>query len=232
MANNEDWYPSRRANQRAMYANVLAKIAGYEGVIDGLDAGRVARIRLMCQTYIAVFDWLEQCEARLTSAYEFQKELERGATGEPVNPPPAFDALTLPAGAFKGFVTEFRKEIGLLKKQSGYTQAIGEDLMIVAEKGDQIAPEQRQPDFKYEVRQGFRLNVTGSMQGMRAANFYYRRKGQENFVFVGYLTRTPGELHIPPAQADTPETGEIKAIFSENNQEVGQFSTNTEVTLS
>lgn len=227
-----EWYATRRADQRAMYANVLAKIRGYEGVIDGLDSARAGRIELMCQTFIAVYDWLEQCESRLTAAYEFQKDLERGAVGEPVNAPPAFSALVLPARAFKGFVTEFRKEIGLLKKQTGYTQSIGEDLMIVAEKGEAIAPEQRQPAFKYEVRQGFRLNVTGSMQGMRAANFYYRRKGQENFVFVGYLTRTPGEIHIPPAQSGTPETGEIKAVFSENNEETGQFSTNTEVTLS
>jgi hypothetical protein len=51
-------------------------------------------------------------------------------------------------------------------------------------------------------------------------------------MFVGYLTRSPGEIHIAPAQAGMPEAGEIKAIFFEDNREVGQFSTNTEVTLS
>jgi hypothetical protein len=232
MAERDDWYPARRDKQRAMYANVLAKIGNYKNVIDGLTDARIERIKLMCQMYIAVYDWLAQSEARLAGGYEFQKDLEKGNLSETVNAPPAFETLVLPAGAFKGFVTEFRKEIGLLKKQNGYTAAIGEDLMIVREQGEAISPEQRQPAFKYEMRQGFRLLVSGSMQGMRAANFYYRRKGQTEWMFVGYLTRTPGEIHIPPAQTGQPEAGEIKSIFSENNEEVGQFSTNTEVTLS
>jgi hypothetical protein len=158
--------------------------------------------------------------------------MEKGPAGETPTPPPAFASLVLPAGAFKGFVTDFRKDIGLLKKQNGYTRAIGEDLMIVAADAEQLHPEDMIPAFAYAVRQGYRVNVTGSMQGMRAANFYYRRKGQTESAFVSYLTRTPGEVHIPPAQAGVPEIGEIKAIFSENNQEVGQFSPSTEVTLS
>ena len=158
--------------------------------------------------------------------------MEKGTPGEAVNAPPDFEPLVLPVGAFKGFVTEFRRDIGLLKRQNGYTRAIGEDLMIIAEKGEAISPEQRQPAFKFEARQGYRLYVTGSMQGMRAANFYYRLQGASDWTFVGYLTRTPGEIHIAPAQAGVPEAGEIKSIFSENNSEVGLFSTNTEVTLS
>lgn len=215
-----------------MYANVLAKIENYKGVIDGLDQARCDRIKLMCNMYIAVYDWLQQSEATLGGGYEFQKDMEKGTAGETPTPPPAFASLVLPVGAFKGFVTEFRKDIGLLKKQNGYTRAIGEDLMIVAAEPDQISPEERVPAFTFTVRQGYRVSVTGSMQGMRAANFYYRRKGQTEYAFVSYLTRTPGEVHIPPAQAGVPEIGEIRAIFSENNKEVGQFSPSTEVTLS
>lgn len=232
MASGSDWYPVRRDQQRAMYANVLAKIENYKNVIDGLDDPRIERIKLMCGTYIAIYDWLAQSEARLGGGYEFQKDMERGPSGETPTPPPAFVSLALPAGAFKGFVTEFRKDMGLLKRQNGYTRAIGEDLMIVAAEPDQISPEERMPAFTFTARQGYRVSVTGSMQGMRAANFYYRRKGQTEYVFVGYLTRAPGEIHIPPAAAGVPEVGEMKAIFSENNQEVGQFSPSTEVTLS
>jgi hypothetical protein len=215
-----------------MYANVLAKIDNYKGVIDGLDLPRIDRIKLMCNMYVAIYDWLGQSEAALGGGYEFQKDMEKGNSAETPTPPPPFASLALPAGAFKGFVTEFRKDIGLLKRQNGYTRAIGEDLMIVAGEPDQISPEERIPAFAFTARQGYRISVTGSMQGMRAANFYYRRKGQTDYVFVGYLTRAPGEIHIPPAQAGVPEVGEIRAIFSENNQEVGQFSPGTEVTLS
>lgn len=232
MAERSDWYPARRDQQRAMYANVLAKIEHYKDVIDGLDGPRIDRFKLMCNMYIAVYDWLQQSEATLGGGYEFQKDMEKGDSAEAPTPPPAFAALALPGGAFKDFVTEFRKDIGLLKKQNGYTRAIGEDLMIVAGEADQISPGERMSAFTFTARQGYRVSVTGSMQGMRAANFYYRRKGQADYAFVGYLTRAPGEIHIPPAQAGVPEVGEIRAIFSENNAEVGQFSPSTEVTLS
>jgi hypothetical protein len=233
MSNDSDWYPARRDEQRGMYENVFEKIDDYKSVMpEFLTNERVARIKLICEMYIAVYDYLQQAEARLDGFYKFQKDLEKGDEGEAVVAPPAFAELALPAGAFKGFVKEFRNTMGLLKRQDGYTAAIGADLKIVPVQGESISRDERQPAFKYEMRQGYRLYVTGSMQGMRAANFYYRRKGQTEWTFVSYLTRTPGEVHIPPAQAGTPEAGEIKAIFFEDNAEVGQFSTNTEVTLS
>jgi hypothetical protein len=232
MASETDWYPATRAQQRIMYANVLAKVGNYKDVINGLDTALVGRIELMCRMYIALYDWLAEAEAALGGSYLYQKDMERGELSEAVSPVPMFPALVLPTGAFKGFVKEFRDEIGLLKKQDGFTPQIGRDLMIVRLRGDSISPEQRQPDFKYEVRQGYRLFVTGSLQGMRAANFYYRRKGQTEWISVGYLTRTPGEIHIPPAVAGEPETGDIRAFFAENNVQIGLVSDNTEITLS
>jgi hypothetical protein len=229
---SEDWYPKRRDEQRAMFANVLGKIDDYKTVLpEFLTDAKVTRIKLICSTYIAIYDYLEQAEARLDAHYKFQKFMEKGGD-QPVNEPPDFARLTLPADAPEGFVKEFRNTMNLLKRQDGYTPAIGADLKIVRVKGEQISDDQKQPAFKYEMRQGYRLYVTGSMQGMRAANFYYRRKGASEWMFVGYLTRTPGEIHIAPAQSGAAESGEIKAIYFEDNKEAGQFSTNTEVTLS
>ncbi len=232
MGDDGDWYPRRRDKQRAMYANVLAKIENYQDAIADLSDARVARIVLMCRMYIAVYDWLEQSEAALKGVYEFQKDLERGDIDEAVSAPPPFPALALPVGAFKGFVKEFRDEMGLLKKQKGYTRATGEDLMIVAAAKEAKKPEDLVPAFEYAARQGFKLWVTGRMQGMGAVKFYYRRKGGSDWIFVGFLTKTPGEIQIPPAQAGVPEAGDIRAIYFDDNSEVGQSSTNTEVTLS
>lgn len=232
MGDSGEWYPSRRDKQRAMYANVLAKIENYQDAIADLTDARVARIILMCRVYITVYDWLEQSEAALKGGYEFQKDLEKGDINEAVSALPPFPALALPAEAFKGFVKEFRDEMGLLKKQKGYTRAIGEDLMIVAAAKEAQRPEDAKPAFEYAARQGFKLWVTGKMQGMGAVKFYYRRKGGSEWVFVAFLNKLPGEIQIPPAQAGVPEIGEIRAIYFDNNAEVGQFSTNTEVTLS
>lgn len=232
MGDGGEWYPTRRDKQRAMYANVLAKIENYQDAIPDLTDARIARILLMCRMFIAVYDWLEQSEAALGGGYEFQKDLERGEVSEAVAAPPPFPVLALPAGAFKGFVTEFRSEMGLLKRQKGYTQAAGEDLMIVREAKAAKNPADMKPAFEYAARQGFKVWVTGRMQGMSGAKFFYRRKGATEWIFIGFLIKTPGELAIPPAQAGVPEAGEIRAVFIDGNAEAGQFSDNKEITLS
>ncbi len=64
------------------------------------------------------------------------------------------------------------------------------------------------------------------MHGLAAVKFYYRRKGTTEWL------KLPGEIQITPAQAGTPEVGDLRAVFTENDTETGQFSDSTEVTLS
>ena len=232
MAERSDWYPRSRPNQRAMYANFKAKIGGYVGVIEGLTQAMADRLILICDMYLAIYDGIEMNEATMSDSYDWQKDMEQGDESETVQPPPLFKLIKLPEGAFKGFVKEFRKKVGLLKKMDGYTQAIGADLMIVPVKGETTRDEDRQPNLKYVVAPNYTLRVAGVMDGMRAINFYYRRKGATEYVFVGYLTKLPGEIRITPAVAGQPEVGDIRAIFADNNEEIGQFSQSQEVTLS
>ncbi len=232
MAESSDWYPPTRPAQRAMYANILAKIDTHVPVPIDLAAAKLARLKLICENYVAIYDWLEQLGATVSECYGWRDDMEDGDTSEPIQPPPVFQTVTLQPFSFKGFVKEFREIVALIKELDGYTTAIGEDLMIFKPKGEGLNVNEAQPDFKYESKQPFKVRVTGSMQGFKTANFYYQRKGGETSVFVGYLGSLPAELTIAPAQAGVPEVGFIKAIFVDKNTEVGQFSTSTEVTLS
>lgn len=74
--------------------------------------------------------------------------------------------------------------------------------------------------------------MSGKIGGLAAVKFYYRRKITTEWLNVGFLTKLPGEIQIPSAQAGVPEVGDIRAVFTENNEEVGQFSDSTEITLS
>lgn len=231
MAGNDDWYPSIRAEQRAMYANFRAKIDGYRTAL-GLTADQVTRLVLICDLYIAIYDWLILVEATKSETTRWRDDLEKGDESKAVQPPPSFVTLTLPVGAFNGFVNEFRETIGLIKRLEGYTEAIGLDLKIVRIKPDPLNPNDAQPDYKFEAKNGFKVRVTGKMQGFKSANFYWRRKGENNYGFIGYLTSMPGELTITPAMPGVPEVGDIRAIFVENNVQIGNYSSNTELTLS
>ncbi|CAN5206899.1 hypothetical protein BH10ACI1_BH10ACI1_20000 [soil metagenome] len=231
MAGNDDWYPATRPGQRTMYGNVLAKIDNHKGMLE-LSADFVTRVKLICSMSIAIYDWLNMLEATVSEAYKWRDQLETGKEGDPVQPSPIFETIAMPGDAFNGYVIEFRKKVGQIKEKDGYTEAIGLDLMIVKSKGAPPNLNAIQPGFRFEARSGFKVRVTGRMQGMKSANFYYRRKGENNYTFVNYLTNTPGELNVAPAAPGVPEVGDIKAIYGENNVEVGLFSDSTEITLS
>lgn len=231
MAEREDWYPTTRPAQRAMYANFKAKIRGYETIL-GLTSDQIVRLELICNLYIAIYDWLNLVDATKTETTRWRDEMEKGDESRPVQPPPNFVTLSLPAEAFNGFVNEFRETVGLIKRLEGYTEALGLDLMIVRVKGDPPNLNEVQPNFSFTSKPDFKVRVTGSMQGFKSANIYYRRRGENNYSFVGYLTNLPGELTITPAAPGVPEKGDIKAIFVEKNVEVGIFSDNSELTLS
>lgn len=231
MAEGTDWYPSERPKQRAMYANFLAKIDNYKDVIQGLP-DMTARLKLICQMYIGIYDWLEQTSATSGETYQWRSDMETGDKSETVQPPPVFQVLTLPADAFKGFVTEFREKIGLLKRLDGYTPAIGADLMIVREKSESLNLTAVRPELTYTVLPNYKVRAAGKMRGLAAVKFYYRRKGTTEWLNIGFLTKLPGEIQITPAQTGVPEVGDLRAVFTENNTETGQFSDNSEVTLS
>jgi hypothetical protein len=230
MAEKNDWYLSTRPTQRAMYANVFAKIDLHQPVLD-LEAAKLTRLKMICQNYIAIYDWLEQMEATKGQCYEWRDDMEKGDTSEPIQPPPVFLTVTLQPFSFKGFVTEFREIVGHIKELDGYTEAIGLDLMIVRAKGTPPNLNEVFPDLRYDEKAGFKVRVTGSMKGFKSANFYYRRRGENNYFFVAYLNSLPGELTVPAAVPGQPEVGDIKAIFVEKNEEVGIFSDNTEIRL-
>lgn len=70
------------------------------------------------------------------------------------------------------------------------------------------------------------------MQGKQAAKFYFRAKGKDSYTFIGFLTKLPGDLTVPHDGTAAAIVGDIRAIFSEDNTEIGGFSDSTEITLS
>jgi len=104
--------------------------------------------------------------------------------------------------------------------------------MIYRPKGEGLNLTTVLPELTYIVLPNYKVRVSGKMHGLAAVKFYYRRKGTTEWLSIGFLTKLPDEIQITPAQPGVPEVGDIRAIFNENNTEVGQFSDNKEITLS
>lgn len=226
-----DWFPKSRANQAVMFTNVQAKIGGYAAVLP-LTIAQVDRIEAICDIFIAVFNFTEQTRATAVAITEWQDDVFTSSPpGDPAIDPPPFPVFVKPTGFTIGIFDEFRELRDKIVEADGYTQAIGEDLMIVAPKADDIIEDNLIPEIGVKTSVGYKVKISGSLQGTDALRVYYKRKGGEPAA-VAFLTKLPAEFQITPQTPGNPESGEIHAVFFKDNEEIGQPSLIHPITIS
>ncbi|MGC2237671.1 MAG: hypothetical protein WA584_16025 [Pyrinomonadaceae bacterium] len=110
MATIDDWYPNTIQGERDLYGNIEAKINSYKAKYSFLTDPYVAKIHLMCRTYIECYDTMIQNRATAKQMTTwFANIVGSKQKSEPVPPPPVFQAFTIPVGATVG-----------LEEQDGY----------------------------------------------------------------------------------------------------------------
>lgn len=229
-----DWFPTTRPEQLVIFTNVKAKIGGYQATLP-LPAAKVDRIMVICETFITVYNYVEQTRATLKQLTEWQELIftaKGGSQGANVPKPPTFNAVTLPDDAFLGIFQEFRNLRDDIVRADNYTAGIGEDLMLVATEGEDLDLNELVAAVKITSLAGYKLRAEGSLQGMDAMRFDYQRKGASTWSPVAFVTKLPAEFVITPQTAGEPETGVIRAVLLEKNEEVGSFSPQYPITIS
>jgi hypothetical protein len=232
--NQREWFPRNRSQQLDMFTNIKAKIGGYQEILP-LTAGQVDRIMLVCETFITVYNFVEQTRATLKQLTEWQDLIftaEGGLQGDGAPKAPTFNPVTLPDGAFVGLFPEFRKLRDDIVNADGYNAGIGEDLMIVAPEGEELNLNELVAQVKLTTAAGYKVRAEGSLHGMDAMRLDYQPKGAGNWTPVAFLTKLPAEFTIAPQTAGEPETGVIRAVLLEKNEEVGNFSPQYPITIS
>jgi hypothetical protein len=232
--NQREWFPQNRGKQLDMFTNIKAKIGGYQAILP-LAAAKVDRIMLICETFITVYNFVEQTRATLKQLTEWQDLIltaKGGVQGENVPKAPTFNSVTLPDGAFVGLFAEFRALRDDIIKAENYTPGIGADLMIVAPEGEDLDLNKLSANVNLTSLAGYKVRAEGSLHGMDAMRFDYQRKGATTWTPVAFLTKLPAEFTITPEKAGEPETGIIRAVLIEKNEEVGNFSPQYPLTIS
>ena len=230
------WFPRTRAGQRAMFANIRDKIAGYETVLE-LKPAETARIVLICDTFLTVNDFVEQVRATAQGLTDWQNLIYEAAgddlkAGDPAPAAPSFQSVTLPAGAFVGIFEEFKALVEDIKAADGYTEAIGEDLMIVGEEaGERDLSELVAALKNIQPMAGYRISLDGSLQGMKMMRVEYWAKGA-SAPQVDKFDKLPAVMTVTPKTAGEPETGHLRAFLLKDNEQIGQSSPDYPVTLS
>lgn len=232
MAQANDWFPPRLADQAEMFANVNAKIGGYDAVLPLTIAQRTA-IQLICEEFAAVYTYVLQCRAATESLVEWRNAIFSGdPVGAAAPAPPTYPTYNEVVGSTIGIFSAFRDWVDLIKALPGYTRAIGEDLMIVAVKPEERPEGEVTPELKVKTSPGYSVEVSGSLQGFDAMRVEYIRNGSSTWNIAAFLTKMSGEFTITPATPGEPESGRIRAVFIKKNNEYGNFSPEYPVTVS
>jgi hypothetical protein len=215
-----------------MFQNVLAKIDGYKNILP-IDSTQLDRIKLICNEFVAVYTYVLQARATTESLVEWRDLIFNGSpAGDPAPAPPTYPAYAAVADSFIGIFTEFRELRELIVASPGYTQAIGEDLMIVAVESEETPEDEVAPSLKVTTASGYEINVSGSMQGMDAMRVEYQRVGATAWNIAAFLTKMPGSFTVTPQTPGEPENGRVRAVFIKKNEQFGEFSPEYPVTVS
>lgn len=221
---SKDWMPATKAGKFTMFNNVKAKIESYQLVL-GFDNDLKAKIFLICDTYIEMYQKSEQMRATMLDLTAWLETMQNGKPrGELAPPTPVFTTITLPDGAFIGILEEFREIVGYLKANPNYTESIGLDLMIVADDEDDNGLADSSPELKLAGKNDTEVEITFKKFDADAVEIQYRKAGTETWLLADKPTNSP-IIHSP--QFSTPgqtEKFEYRAIFLIKNERVGIWS--------
>ncbi len=225
MAENGDWYPKTGAGERAMYANIEAKIDGYRAKYPVLTDDYRLVIHTFCQTFVEGFDKIEQNRATGKQATTWFENLVRSKQeNTPAPVPPVYQTITLPANALVGIERACRDFAGLMKKQLNYDKADGLDLMIEREASGERNLNDVQPTLKVSLVDGGIPQFVWKKTGFDALELQYRKVGTELWQPADKSTANIFEYNPPLTTPGVPEKFEFRAIYLIKNQRVGQWS--------
>ncbi|MEQ1643463.1 MAG: hypothetical protein ABL959_08490 [Pyrinomonadaceae bacterium] len=232
MAITNDWLPGTLAGLREMFSNVKGKITGYQADL-GLSAGALAEIILICNEFLAAYDYVEEADATGTALREWRRLLLYGTPiGDAAPDPPAFGTVTMPVGSFLGIIAKFREYRAQMVAASGYTLAIGEDLMIVKSGDASLIPAEVVPAIHaFPAQSDYLCSIVVNNRAESDQWIVQVRPVGGEWSNVGTFTGKSADITITPSVPGKPEQIEIRVQLRKSNQNYGQFSLIVTVTV-
>lgn len=221
-AKKKDWLARPLPDLNVMFTNVKGKISDYQ-VDYGLTQDWIDRVVLISNSFINGYTGIVQNRATAKDMSDWFEMLLKGQpVGEPITPPPVFQIITMPAGAFIGIIAEFREMMGYFKANAAYTEAAGENLMIVAP--DEQAPdiEDAMPELKVSVTVNDDVSAAYRKKEFGGLELQWRKVGQTMWQLADKSSETT--ITFTPAGITPPERIELRGVYLLKNERVGKWS--------
>lgn len=218
----KDWLNRPLPELNIMFTNVKKKIGEYQ-VSYELTQNWIDRVELICDTFTVGYTGIAQIRATAKDLSDWFTMLLNGEPkGAIATAPPAFQTITMPTGAFIGMIDEFREMMKFFKANAAYTEADGENLMIVSP--DEQAPdiENAVPDLKPSVNMDDKVLVSYRKGDFGGLELQWRKVGQPMWQLADKSTETT--ITFTPEGLTPPEKIELRGVFLLKNQRVGVWS--------
>jgi len=224
---------STLAGLREVFANISAKIGSYTTSL-GMTGPEKDEVVLMCDTAVEAIDSVDQNEATSKAVVEWRNLVLKGTpVGDTAPAAPAFAAITLPPGATIGILAQFRDWRARWVSAPGYTQAIGEDLMIVRIGGEGIAPGSVQPTIKvFAAQSGYLFSIV--VEGREEADQWIveiRTMPDGAWTNAGTFTGKSTDVSVTPPESAMPLQVQVRVQLRKSNANYGQLSQIATVTV-
>lgn len=232
MPQTNDWMPRTLAGLQAMFSNVEGKIAGYQAALS-LSLIQVGEIQSICNQFIAIYEFVGEAQATVHGLTEWRSLALTGSPkGAPLPAPGPFPSITLTGNEFIGILDMFRDWRARIVSNPGYTQAMGEDLMIVKVDGESLVPSEVTPRIQASAAQlGYLIGIMVADRGDSDMWLVESRQKGQDWKVAGSFTGKSGDITITPLSPGDPEQVELRVLLRRKNQPYGNPSQIATVTV-
>ena len=208
-------------------SNFKDKLPAYQTVL-GLDAAVITSVTDDA-TFMAFAVTAIDTAKSYAQGWTSLKDDARGGKGTtPIASfPTPVDVTTPPTAVNPGIEDRFRSLVQQIKANPAYTEAMGEDLGIVA---PQDTTELTAPKLTVKLEGGVPVIsfVKSKSDGIR---LYSKRGSETEFTFLAVDTRSPYTDSRPNLTPDTAETSQYYAYFIRADEQVGSQSDVVEISV-
>jgi hypothetical protein len=217
------YFPQYEAD-RVIWLNHYAAKIGEHGPRIGLSAEEIAATLADIAHYVWVLHtWYPATQQDALQATSTKNLIATGSGTEPVRIPAPTQHTDPPAAVLPGVLNRLFNQVQRIKLHPGYTDAIGQDLSVVATADTSDHPV---PVFTAATEQGpkgVRVRLDYTKYGHDGINVESRVNGGP-WLLLGSYTQKPAYDDRPPATPGTPETRDYRLRWWDKDEANGEYS--------
>ncbi len=231
-ATGTDWMPRTWGGKRAMFTNVRAKLVNHKDEL-GLTDDQLTTVQDLCSEAVAIIDYQTQQHSASQGVTEWRDNAFTGSPkGSDLTAPPGQPTFSMPSDGVIGILALFRDYREQWVAASGWTQAIGEDLMVVKVEGETLDASQVTPLITVAPAQfGYVAGITVTDRGDADQWIVETRQQGDDWQTAGAFTGKTADVTITPKNPGQPEVVEFRIRLRKSNQNYGNLSQTATVTV-